>query len=170
MNEAETPCPGCGILLPVSRGPTHRYLEGSAACWEVFGRILAKEFGDPAYWPPHALTVDTYAAQHPGVEGPQTTHSAAFHLMGLCMVVERGMDASRAAWMRQRATRIHKELGCLDPPAFRGAMTVLDVVKATTPEDHARLVGEWAATVWSAWGAYHDVVRGWVERVVAEAS
>jgi len=169
MSDTVTSCPGCGIRLPASRGPVHRYLESSAACWEVFGRILAKEFGDPTYWPPHTLTVDTYAAQHPGTEGPHTTHSAAFHLMGLCMVVERGMDASRAAWMRQRATPIHKELFWLEPPASMGAVTVLNVVEAATAEDHARLVREWAMGVWSAWSAHHEVVRGWVDRVTSGA-
>jgi Family of unknown function (DUF5946) len=160
-------CPGCGVELPAMSGPVHRYLESSPACWEIFGQILGKEFSDPRYWPPHALTVDTYAVQHPGVESSQTTHSAAFHLMGLCLVVERGLDATRAAWMRQRSKALHKEMVWLTPPPHRGDVTVVDVVAAPTPEDHARLVRAWAASVWEAWKPHHVIVRAWADRVQA---
>lgn len=165
MNVVSSPCPGCGLLLPQHDGPTHRYLGASAACWDLFGQVLAREFGDPAYWPPHALTVDTYAAQHPGVRGPQTTHSATFHLMGLCMVVERGLDVSGAASLRQRAVDAHKERGWLEPPASLGSVTVRNVLAATTPEEHADMVRTWAASVWEAWAAHHEIVREWVDRV-----
>jgi hypothetical protein len=32
----------------------------------VYGEMLAREYGDPAYFRVHQLTVDTYAVQHPG--------------------------------------------------------------------------------------------------------
>lgn len=163
--EARTACPGCGVELPVRDGPTHRYLESTPACWGVFGEVLAREFNDPRYWPPHPLTVDTYAAQHPGVESSQTRHSAAFHLMGLCLVVERGMDLRVAGRLRQRAEKLHRELSWLNPPERLGPFTVVDVLAARTPDEHARLVGAWAAAVWSAWGAHHEIVRTWTDRL-----
>jgi hypothetical protein len=162
---AAAACPGCGVELPRMEGPTHRYLASSPACWAAFGEVLAREFGDPAYFAPHALTVDTYAAQHPGVESAQTTHSAAFHLMGLCLVVERGVEPTAAGWMRQRAGAMHRALPWLEPPGPGGGMTVVDVLAAGSAEEHARLVRRWAESVWTWWGAHHERVRSWVDRL-----
>lgn len=158
-------CPGCGVDLPARPGPTHRYLESTPACWEKFGELLAREFGDPTYWPPHPLTVDAYAAQHPGVQGSQTTHSAAFHLVGLCLVVERGVDLLYAARMRRRAEGFPETLPWLEPPVPLGPITVLDVLRATTGEEHARRVREWAGSVWEAWSVHHETVRAWTDRL-----
>jgi uncharacterized protein DUF5946 len=63
------PCPGCGAVLPPSSGPTHEYIGASPACWAVFGEVLAAEYGDRTFWPAHHITVDAYAAQHPGTDG-----------------------------------------------------------------------------------------------------
>ena len=46
----EEACPGCGALLPVENGPTHPYMRSSPACWARYGEVLAREFGDPAYF------------------------------------------------------------------------------------------------------------------------
>lgn len=158
-------CPGCGVELEVRDGPTHRYLGSTPACWEKFGELLAREFGDTRYWPPHPLTVDAYAAQHPGLEATQTTHSAAFHLIGLCLVVERGVDLLDAARARQRTKGWHKTLAWLEPPVPLGPVTVLDVLRATTPEEHDRSVRAWAESVWRAWRVHHETVRAWTERL-----
>ncbi len=162
---ARTACPGCGLELAARSGPTHRYLVSTPACWETFGEVLAREFNDPRYWPPHPLTVDTYAAQHPGVESSQTTHSAAFHLMGLCLVVERGLDLLTAARKRQRAKALHKSLSWLEPPERLGPVTVADVLAARSPDEHDRLVRAWAESVWRAWATHHDTVRAWTDRL-----
>jgi len=51
----EEACPGCGALLPVENGPTHPYMRSSPACWARYGEVLAREFGDPAYFALHQL-------------------------------------------------------------------------------------------------------------------
>ncbi len=158
-------CPGCGVELAVSEGLTHRYLESSPACWETFGRIIGKEFGDPSYWPLHTLTVDTFAAQHPGTRSDQTRHSAAFHLVGLCLVMERGMDPTASGRFRQKGGTTHKDLPWLEPPEYLGAMTTADVAPASTPGEHARLVRAWGRAVWDAWHEYHPTVRAWTDRL-----
>lgn len=162
---ATSRCPGCGVELPARDGPVHRYMTSSPACWDTFGRILAKEFGDPGYWPPHTLTVDTFAAQHPGEETDQARHSVAFHLVGLCLVVERGREPTESGWLRQRHPNRHKDYPWLPPPEALGAVTTADVVEADTPEEHDRMVRAWAASVWEAWGAHHDTVRAWTDRL-----
>lgn len=165
--EGETePCPGCGAAVPRIDGPTHRYLAGAPGCWRAFGEILAAEFGDPAFFPVHAMTVDTYALQHPGMPSPQTIRSAAIHLAALCVVLERGYDATRAMAVRRLPReRLGEELIWLEPPASRGTVTVLDVIGATSGEEHRDRVERWAAATWDAWGEHHDLVRGWVDRL-----
>jgi len=44
-------------------------------------------------------------------------------------------------------------------------MTVVDVLAARNAEDHARLVHQWAESVWAWWGAHHERVRSWVDRL-----
>jgi hypothetical protein len=85
-------CPGCGALLPVEDGPTHPYMSSSPAGWARYGEVLAREFGDPRYFAWHQLTVDAYAAQHPGVAERRAIQSVGLHLMTLCMVIEDGAD------------------------------------------------------------------------------
>ena len=46
-----------------------------------------------------------------------------------------------------------------DPARYR--MTVVDVLKATSGEEHVALVRNWAEAVWEAWAPHHDLVRGW---------
>ena len=63
-------CPGCGLSLPVVEGPTHPYIGASPSCWALFGQVIAREYGAPAYMKAHQTTVDAYAVQHPGRPGP----------------------------------------------------------------------------------------------------
>ena len=160
------PCPGCGAIVPRVEGPTHRYLVSAPGCWRAFGEVLAAEFGDPLFFPVHAMTVDTYALQHPGTPSQQTIRSAAIHLAALCAVLERGYDARRSMAVRRLLReRFGDELTWLEPPASKGAVTVLDVVGAADGEAHRERVERWAAATWMAWGRHHDVVRSWIDRL-----
>ncbi|MDP2530025.1 MAG: DUF5946 family protein [Candidatus Palauibacterales bacterium] len=160
------PCPGCGALVPTVDGPTHRYLGASPGCWAAFGRVLAREYSDPAFLAVHGLTVDTYAVQHPGTPSPQTIHSAGVHLVALHLVLERGRSVADAARFRQRAVeRIRDRFEWLEPPASLGALTVLDVEGAADADEHAARVRAWARAAWEAWSPHHDTVRGWAARL-----
>jgi hypothetical protein len=90
-----SPCPGCGVVLPAHDGPTHRYLGASAACWALYGRVMAREFNNPAYSAIHQMSTDTYAVQHPGVPERRTIQSAALHLMTCASSWRR----ARILWM-----------------------------------------------------------------------
>lgn len=155
-------CPGCGALVPKTDGPTHRYLGASPGCWAVFGRVLAREYSDPAFMAVHGLTVDAYAVQHPGTPSPQTIQSAGVHLLALYLVLECGHDVAGSARLRRRAAeRIRDRLRWLEPPASRGDMTVLDVEGAADATEHAARVRAWARSAWAAWSPHHEVVREW---------
>jgi len=140
-------CPGCGLTLPESDGPTHPYIGASAACWELYGRLLAGTYGQPDA----QLAVDAYAAQHPGEPGRRQAQSVALHLATLCTVLECGGDpqAGPARYARMAEQGPYE---WLEPPATLGAVTVADVLAGTSAR-------AWAESVWAAWTPHHAAVR-----------
>lgn len=161
------PCVGCGALVPDIDGPSHRYIGASPGCWQAYGELIAPGYGGdgggPGHGTVHRLAVDTYAAQHPGVPGKQSSQSVAAHLFVLCLVLERNVDPS---FSTQAITRFveknkNRQFPWVEPPPSLGDLTVLYVMEATDTKDRNRLVMLWAASVWQAWKPYHDRVRGW---------
>ena len=154
-------CDACGGRFPATEGPTHRYMRSSSGCWSVFGEVLAREYGDPAYGALHRLTVDTYAAQHPGTPSPQSIRSVGFHLVRLHLILEHDLDMRRANEAMLAIRRVKTRFAWLAPPIMRDVLSVAHVHGATAPEEHTRRVKEWAASVWAAWSSHHESVRRW---------
>jgi hypothetical protein len=163
MGTGLRPCFGCGAPVPDEEGPTHRYLGASPGCWRLYGEVLGREYADyPRFAPVHRLTVDAYAAQHPGTPSPQSVGSVAAHLIRLHLQLERGLPHDRANdAMLGISSRSKEDFVWLDPPDNLGGVTVLDVVDARDPEEHTERVRGWAASVWEAWAAHHETVRRW---------
>jgi len=68
----------------------HGYYNAPPECWSVYTEAVGEEFGDAVlFGQAHQLTVDAYAAQHSA--GPHPDKSTAVHLVGLHLVIERGM-------------------------------------------------------------------------------
>lgn len=156
-------CIGCGVILPVAEGPTHEYLESSAACWAAYGEVLAREYANPGLFQAvHRLTVDAYAVQHPGRPSPQSIQSVALHLMRLCVVLEGGSDAERAMKVIRGWAGTKGRFTWLTPPSSMGALTVVDVWKAADAAGHRKMSREWAMSAWIAWSGHHGTVRRWV--------
>lgn len=90
----------------------------------VYGEVLAREYGEYGYpEPTHKLTVDTYAVQHPGKPGLQANKSVNVHLMGLCCVLEPGMDGRQATQAIGLVMRRHPAFAWLEPPVPNGRIT-----------------------------------------------
>jgi hypothetical protein len=161
----EVACIGCGGRFEDREGPTHRYMESSPGCWAIYGEVLAREYSDPAYGGLHRLTADTYAVQHPGTPSPQSIQSVAVHLMSLCLVLEQGTDPVRATAFLQSAVA---QKGCyrwLTRPRSLGSITVKEVHRAESTEEHVKLVRAWAESAWSAWSSHHGTIRSWIGSV-----
>ena len=167
MNQNLRPCPGCGALVPEVEGPTHRYIGASSGCWAAFGEVSEKEYGDFRYARVHGLTVDAYCAQHPGEPSPQSVRSVAVHLVGLHLQMERDLRPEELYALHKRVSSVAKErreeIYWLDPPASLGERTLLYVLDASGPNEHAERVREWASSVWEAWSPHHETVRRWAE-------
>ena len=157
------PCVGCGAVVPDSDGPAHRYLGASPGCWRLYGEVLGREYVDyERFAPVHRLTVDAYAAQHPGTPSPKAIGSVGVHLVRLHLQLERGLPHDRAnAAMLEISSRLKEDFVWLDPPASLGNVTVLDVLDAPDPDEHMARVRGWAASVWEAWAPHHETVRLW---------
>lgn len=147
MAAAQIRCPGCGATVDDIDGPVHRYIGSAPACWAAYTQLLT-------LGPVHQYAVDAYAAQHPGVPGPQSRRSVGKHLMSLCRVLERGAPPESATRFLASITR---DFPWLEPPASLGDVTVFDVRAGTATQL------DWARSVWQAWSPYHDTVRGWLD-------
>jgi hypothetical protein len=158
-------CYGCGALVKDILGEPHKYIGASAGCWEIYGKILAKEYGEYGYpETTHRLTVDTYAIQHPGKPSRQSIQSVNTHLISLYLVLEKRLDGVQATQAIGRVLEHASDFVWLEPPVPNGQITVLDVIKARDISEHQELVEQWAKDVWNAWSVYHNLVQRMVSK------
>jgi hypothetical protein len=156
-------CPGCGVVLPAIEGPVHRYMESSPSCWAEYGKVLAREYGDPALMEAcHRMTTDAYAAQHPGKPSPQSIQSVAIHLIALHAVLERNLPHAKVRSLIGHAAD-QMRFEWLERPRSLGDVTAADVARAETSEEHVDAVMSWAGAVWRAWGPHHERIRQWTD-------
>ena len=160
----KTACPGCGVELPVRDGPTDLYGGASAACWALYGEVLAREFSDAKHFAVHRLSVDAYMAQHPSQVSRAAVQSVWVHLAGLHLVLDRCLPAPRVGRMLARLT--HRNFEWLEPPLSRGASNVAQVAVAAEAEEHLQAVERWARETWQAWALHHAAVRALVAQLV----
>ena len=156
-----TMCNCCGATL----------LDGFEGCREVFNAVLEREYSDPAFGEAHLFTVDAHALQHSEQHGPR---SNAFHLMRLCWLLEhngnpsiRQVRAGGSAFYKAREDS-YRHLPFLEPPADRGELTVVSVLRAPNPEEHVERARAWGQCVWDAWSNHHtwarEQVRQWFDQ------
>jgi hypothetical protein len=141
-------CARCGAVVP----------GGTEGCFALFYQVVALEYSDPAYGAVNLLSVDAHALQHPEDHGIKNN---AFHLIRLCWLLERNGDpriGQGPRWLQVQFDG-NPQLPILEPPPNRGAVTIVDVYGAASPDDHAERVHRWARSVWEAWSAYHEWAR-----------
>lgn len=148
-------CPACGALVSGGRD----------GCQALFDELTAYAFANPAYAVRRELAFDTYCMQH--LESYcHSAKSYAAHLTRLCCGQEYGGDPKVYQAIQKW---LNGEISLEKPQLLTqlGSMTVADVRKARTAEEHARLVHDWAANVWEAYRSQHDVAHGWITAALA---
>jgi len=160
-------CPHCKVALLPRPGPAHPYFGASPSCWELFGRVLAREYSSPQLMKIHRLTVDAYAVQHPGAPEPRSIQSVWVHLAGLYLTVERNLSHAFARRVIGDMARNSDQLTWLQPPDHLGILTVADVANASGVTAHEQAVRRWALGAWTAWEAHHQAVAVVAERAAA---
>ncbi|MGN6565726.1 MAG: DUF5946 family protein [Thermomicrobiales bacterium] len=155
-----TPCIGCGGLVPDSDGPVHKYVVTSPGCWQLFGEVTAREYGDFKYPAVHRLTVDAYMAQHPGsaAHDRRQRQSVAVHLCGLYLAIERQVPFQQITAVLGRLTA-RPDWPLFPAPPSPHWLTVVDIAGAVELDDHTARVERWARSVWDAWAPHHETVR-----------
>jgi uncharacterized protein DUF5946 len=147
---SEDHCPACGAAVA----------GGRAGCQALWDEIGARAYGDPGYAASHDLAFDAYCMQHPE-HYCRSAKSYAAHLTRLCCGLEQGGDrgvyAAIQRWLNG-AVVIEKP----EAPGERGRMTVADLRATHNVEEHTRLAHDWAASVWEAYAAQHDMARAWM--------
>ncbi len=151
-------------------GPVHRYMKSTPGCWAAYGEVLAREYSNPNLMDIHRLTVDTYAVQHPGATDRQSIQSVGFHLIRLCLFMEHNLKAERANGVMLEATKIKTSFVFLPPPDSLGPITVADIVKATSVNEHKSMVLAWARSTWEAWSEHHMQIRQWLPNKALQAT
>jgi hypothetical protein len=144
--------------------------DGFDSCRAMFSAVLEREYSDPAYGKAHLFTVDAFALQHSEQHGPR---SNAFHLMRLCWLLEHNGDASIERMRRggrpfcDAREETYDTFPFLEPHTGRGALTVLSVLDAQTPQEHAERARAWGQCVWDTWSYHHtwarEQVRQWFQ-------
>jgi hypothetical protein len=155
-------CFSCGGEYPDIEGPTHRYMKSSPGCWATYGQVLAREYSHPGYFEVHRLTVDAYAVQHPGSTDRQSINSVGVHLIRLCLFLEHGLTAKNANDAMLEAAKHKHMFTWLKPPESLGMITVADVAKARTVDEHRAVVRALAQDAWNAWSIHHGTIRSWL--------
>jgi hypothetical protein len=158
-------CHGCKAVIKNIDGPKHAYIGSDSGCWAVFCSVLAKEYTEyNELWRTHRLTVDTYAAQHPGNPGRKEIQSVFIHLTRLYLQLEKGLDGKRANAAMINISSYKEQYVWLDPvPDFTGIMNITHVAMAKNISEHKEAVELWAASVWQAWSKHHDTIKYFVE-------
>jgi hypothetical protein len=153
-------CPDCGAVVPdVPELRTgHTYVGAIAGCWAAYTELMGRQLCDPRLAGVHMLAVDAYMAQHPGTPGRQAAQSVWVHLVGLCLVLEHGIDVVMSARAKARVAAPDATFEWLAPPASLGPVTVLDVL-AAPDADGGAAVRRWAESVWAAWSPHHSAIR-----------
>jgi Family of unknown function (DUF5946) len=157
------PCPGCGLILPDHPGGFHPRMGASSACWARFGKALAREFTDPAYYRDvHFLTVATYTVQHPPPPSGAAAETLALQLIALQLATDGRVPLAQ---MRRIIARLAasppRRVRWLEPPRPNGTVTIEMVLRAASAEQHRTAVRGWATNVWRAWLEHHQTIRGW---------
>lgn len=160
-------CPDCKAIVPKIEGVLHPYFGANAGCWKLYGQILEKEYSDPSYMKIHRLTVDAYAAQHPGKNEARAAQSVNIHLMGLYLIFEKqtSFEFVRSALSKIVEKKNHK-FEWLPPPQFLGALTILDVLDAKNHIEHSQKVTQWAQSVWKAWHPYRKEIENLAKEIL----
>lgn len=153
-------CSSCGAETPLSTtGSTHAYLDASPGCWARYGEVLAREYSNAQYFVVHAITVDAYAMQHPGIESSQTINSVNLHLASLYAYYRNHVEISQLSQLKRYLAKHSDRFRWLPPPTNLGSMTINTIWQADTAETHCKSVIEWGEVVFDCWREYHSYIK-----------
>jgi hypothetical protein len=164
----ESPCPGCGVVLPPADWPAEPRSNASPACLRAAGELLGFEVEHaPRLGHLHQLRIDAYGAQH--VKAGASRIGPVFALNGLYMYFERGSGNVDVRTAHGIMANTHDDWPQLTPPVSVGSLTAYDVRQAGDVDAVESALVRWAGEVWEAWPQdVRDVIRKLTVELVPE--
>jgi hypothetical protein len=160
-------CPGCGLVAPIVDGPCDPYGGSSPACWATFNAVTTKDYGEYQYPDVHRPLVDAYMTQHAVFTTPAARRSVVVHLVGLCLVLERGLKGAVVGRAMGQVFPDKRDPPALSPKPPAGPLTIASVLEARNLADHDRRGRAWAQSVWTAWAPHHPRIRALADEALA---
>jgi len=119
--------------------------------------------GDPSFI--HQHIVDAFAVQ----EATHQTKPIAlvFGLAGLYLSLEKGMTGREVQLFHMKMARYKRPWPVIELPLVRGAITVVEVLRAEAGPDRDRKIREWCASVWAAYAGGQQKIREMVREFEA---
>ena len=170
-------CPDCGVKLPIvtNNKITHRYIGASSSCWLLFSSLQNANEPPIASGELNPLLLDAYCVQHHGVVSRQAINSVAVHALSLFGVLEKGVSADKTYWIRKQVAKKKNRKGIdnrfywLEPPSSNKCMTIVDIVKETTPFTRSMKLQEYVKSIWNEWFELHgSTLAYWYKQYIAE--
>ncbi len=158
-------CPACGFSAPDTDDPTHAYMSPSAACWAMYGEVLAREFSDADYYRSHRLLTDAYCAQHSIGPDRRARQSIHIHLAGLILHYHDGVSGPEIVRFLKTAAR-RSDFPRISAPAPDGSVTIEQIYAAGNADEHASAVDAYASKVLAFWEHEHPRIRALIEKVM----
>jgi hypothetical protein len=165
VKKYKKPCPGCGELFleDTTLRAYDECIESIPECWHTYSEILGREYKDPEYFKVHRITVCAYAAQHLGKQRDKqrerkARQSANLNLIGLYLVFGKKALHAEVLQFFKQAADLKYEWPAMTRLEWPTWITVGDVIKATTEQEHQELVTKWGQSVWNAYSEFHDEI------------
>jgi hypothetical protein len=113
--------------------------------------------------PLRRLITDAYMVQHPGVPERRAIQSVGVHLVGLYLVLERGLPPGDLSTTLQRVLARPPVWRWLEPPVPNGSLTMASLATALGQPGRAldEAIEAYVRGVWVGWVAHHAVVAAW---------
>jgi hypothetical protein len=125
----------------------------------MFGELQADELQRFGYPAAHRVVVDAYMAQHPGDGTDRRDRQSVFaHLVGLCAVLEAGLEGARATEVIRRVIK-RDDFPVLTRCRGPGDLTLLHLIGASDLPDYEQRARDWAGAVWQSWTEHHPSIR-----------
>jgi len=101
--------------------------------------------------------------QHPGVAERRAIQSVGAHLVGLHLVLERGLPPDKLSAALQRLLARPPAWHWLTPPEPNGPLTMGSLAEAVSgpAPAFAEAIEAYVRGVWSAWAVHHAQVAAW---------
>ena len=112
----------------------------------------------PGGTPLRRLVTDAYMVQHPGVPERRSMQSVGVHLVGLYLVLERGLPPADLSSALQRLLARPPAWHWLTPPEPNGNLTMTSLEAAEPGHVLDAAIDAYVRGVWAAWAPVRDQV------------